>query len=853
MRLQTTHGVLLSMLLCTGCAHSSSFSISNDYMRLDGDNGVIKSLRVTSTPKGQLGANAINSIGLCSPVENNAAKVSIDKKNHVLKIHNAAFGIKRTIDLNGTAGSYPVELTPGTTLRQDFTISTGTLHRVSAHCPTWWSKTSTATYRLFKIVNGKKILVSSLTPKVVPDGSHVWIDAKNSSAGTFALEISNPKGKLGWWQTNQTAGRSYINGKVAVGKGFAVQCDTTQTGLVDVTAKLNGPKLSLTYQPISGLGTVKPWVSLKMGWVKSGYDVQSPKIKFNYVYANNDIVVPVYLFKRRSESYSYNFGWMRFNGRFGADLQIEPAKLKADISENEMDWHIEGNRLTLSVLKHVNGYPEHLTHFETSNAKLTSTLNEFMYTHNYSHDIGVNPDWADWMSAQMCYTTSAQAQLYEGVINGHHMDANGYVHSWGAMAGWPFPWQDDNNDGVNDLDTRHMPTNLNMIVGALRITEWNGDSKYLATVVERARRAMEFLLNDLHGKDGLLIIDFPGLQGHNNDFGSNYWDILPFGYKCAFTNSIFPRTLEAMATLEEMIQRDPAAKAQMPKNALAARSPEYYRNLAKVAVQKYNDTFWLEDKGRYAGCIDKDGNIHDYGFTFVNLQAMAFGEATPERARRIFDWMENGKSYTGKQDIIAKHIFAMRASTEINPAKTAPQSPKPSWWHRDWPGTDFEDQCQAGGAILYTTAHEIMARKALIGTENAWSRFKQVLGRYQLGDKLSGGSPLITGQTSQGGPGGTAGTCGIEGEFPESGLVPSQFLYVFMGIDATKDGLHIKPSLPNDLQWAAVKNMRWNKLVWDVRVDRQKVDMTCTTKYHEQKISRQLVNGEVTISRSDVK
>ncbi|MHB1463004.1 MAG: glucosidase family protein [Armatimonadota bacterium] len=848
--------LLLAALLLTGCTQAQPLSISNDYIRIDGTDGVIRSLRVSSTPKGKLSENIINGFSLFSPVANKSAKVTIDKKSHTLHIQNAAFGLTRIIEYPTSSPSYPVELKPGGVLAQQVEFKSGRLRRLAAQCPTWHTGDSTATFSLYRIDNGQRQLVSQMRPQLVGDGTTVWLDAKNSPAGTYSFEMSNPKGTIGWWQPTSNGpvpGASYVNDQEAKGKHYAIKIEAMLTGYANAVCKLDGPKLTLNYQPTTSLGDAKPWISMKMGWVKSGYDVKDPKIKFNYIVANNDIVVPVYLFKRRTESYSYNFGWMRFNGRFGADIQLGPVKLKADITENEMDWHIEGTKLEISVLPHKVGYPDHLTSFDSSNPKLTNPINEFLFTHNYSHDIGVNPDWADWMSAQMCYTTSKQAGLYEGVINGHFIQPNGYVNSWGAMPGWPFPFTDANGDGLNDLDTRHMPTNPNLIIGSQRLAAWNGDSTYLATVVNRARRAMGFMLNDLGGKDGLLVIDYPGLQGRNNEFGSNYWDITPFGYKCAFTNSIFPRSLEAMATLEEMISADPKAQKLLPASTLPARDPAYYRALAKTAIKKYNETFWLEDQNRYAGCIDKDGTVHDYGFTFVNLQAMAFGEASPERARRIFNWMETGTSYTGKQDIISKHVFAMRASTELNPGKTAPQTPKPSWWHRDWPGTNFEEQCQAGGAILYTTAHEIMARLKLLGTENAWSRFKQVLGRYMLGDRLSGGSPLITGQTSQGGPGGTAGACGIEGEFPESGLVPSQFLYVFMGIDATKDGLRIAPNLPTDLSWASVKNMRWDKLVWNVRVDRQQVSLKCLTKGHQQTITRPLVSGAVTIRRGEVK
>ena len=37
--------------------------------------------------------------------------------------------------------------------------------------------------------------------------------------------------------------------------------------------------------------------------------------------------------------------------------------------------------------------------------------------------------------------------------------------------------------------------------------------------------------------------------------------------------------------------------------------------------------FWNEDRGRFVACIDIDGAAHDYGFTFLNLEAIYYGFA----------------------------------------------------------------------------------------------------------------------------------------------------------------------------------------------------------------------------------
>ena len=111
---------------------------------------------------------------------------------------------------------------------------------------------------------------------------------------------------------------------------------------------------------------------------------------------------------------------------------------------------------------------------------------------------------------------------------------------------------------------------------------------------------------------------------------SNYWDVTSFGYQDAFLNAYFYGALEAMAQLEEHVGG-------------AARADEL-RTVRKKVRQRYNTLFWNGTAGRYVQSIDADGVAHDYGSTYVNLEAASFGLPTEDQARRIFEWLDHGQT-----------------------------------------------------------------------------------------------------------------------------------------------------------------------------------------------------------------
>jgi hypothetical protein len=71
---------------------------------------------------------------------------------------------------------------------------------------------------------------------------------------------------------------------------------------------------------------------------------------------------------------------------------------------------------------------------------------------------------------------------------------------------------------------------------------------------------------------------------------------------------------------------------------------------------------------------------------------------------------------------------------------------------------------------------------------------------------------------------------GVDLPFPESGLVPTYFLYGMMGISVDVEGLKIKPNLPSALKFAEVENLCYRNLPLKIRVTRDSVEITCKKK-----------------------
>ena len=317
---------------------------------------------------------------------------------------------------------------------------------------------------------------------------------------------------------------------------------------------------------------------------------------------------------------------------------------------------------------------------------------------------------------------------------------------------------------------------------------------------------MKYMLENLQGSSGVLTIRAKNHSGANGALGSNLWDILPFGGKDAFSNIYFYASVKAMAQLEKIFGNTAES------DRLVA--------LSKKIKTEFNNTFWDESKGRYIGCVDLKGKKHDYGFVFVNLEALYYNLGDSIKARKIYKWLARESTSSGTADALTRWSFAPRTTTiENNDWHNG------FFWSKDW---TFDKQLQNGGAWIYMSFYDIAVRSRYLSAASGYNRLIRILKRYSRKDRLMGGSPMIEGENVQGGENGAGAVGAGYNEFPEAGLVPCSFLYGILGIEPDAFGLVIKPKIPSSMGFGSVFNLDYRKCKMNIRVTQSDVTIECT-------------------------
>lgn len=383
-------------------------------------------------------------------------------------------------------------------------------------------------------------------------------------------------------------------------------------------------------------------------------------------------------------------------------------------------------------------------------------------------------------------------------------------------------------------DTRHLVNNAIYIKSAFEYFRWTGDQAFLKTMMPRLRTAMRFMMEEghglelnhircsWHGHDGRpgYTVNPDGTKtfhvGHGK--GGNYWDLLPFGWDDMYTTTHYYASLLAMAQLEETIE---TGNWKLGTRNVRHLSPEELRAHAARVKEVTNQKFWDEKAGRFVGTIDADGIPHDYGFTFVNLEAIHYGIASEEHAKEIMTWIDgervvDGDTSTGED--IYTYRLAPRATTKRNI----------EWYAHAWTGPEtlpFGGQVQDGGAVLGFSFYDVMSRIKTLGADDAWARLMairewdeevQAYGGYRKYYNDGKGGTTLQG-------GGTAGGVGIDFEFTESSMLSAVVPLGFMGLRPDGQVLEIEPNLPEACPQMTVRNLLYRGVPMDITVSKNSV------------------------------
>jgi hypothetical protein len=354
-------------------------------------------------------------------------------------------------------------------------------------------------------------------------------------------------------------------------------------------------------------------------------------------------------------------------------------------------------------------------------------------------------------------------------------------------------------------DTRHNINNLNFIRGSHDYFLWTRDLTFLREQMGRLRRAQRFVEHEFdtrrrrcvyttwpghEGRSGVRYVDGKKQIIPGEGIGSNYWDLLPFGGEDALASIYYHDALMDLADLEEGIRNHPEWCIETGAEAF---EPEDLRRHAEEVRAYGQQRFWNPATGRF-GTLDLDGRLYDYGFTFLNNEAVCYGFASPDQARSIHTWI-NGERVVPGDTSTGPDIYHWR----FGPRSTTKRNIDYYFWAWSNPESiPWGYQVQDGGAVLGWSYHDLTRRLICGGPDDAAARLGEIL-RWFDETQAEGGYRAYYAKdpsrgTMQGGnvPGGL----GLDREFFESILVPQVMLYGFMGFAPRVDGFAVRPRLP---------------------------------------------------------
>jgi len=429
---------------------------------------------------------------------------------------------------------------------------------------------------------------------------------------------------------------------------------------------------------------------------------------------------------------------------------------------------------------------------------------------SHTHILSEKLAWLDHWWTQPIVQNNVRNML-------NYRDSDGYI------------WTSDEGPMYYEGEGYHFDNNSKFLIGVSLLNCWDGNVSWLNSNIDALRSVMNYQMSNsgLQGNTGMLTIDCyyrpPAGQPDNNGRffnpsigegeASNYWDSWPFGYKSAYDDMYFYASVLGMKELERQMG--------------AWGNVAWYTSMASTIKTSFNNTFWDSSKKRYIGCVDIDGQSHDYGFTFLNLEAMYYGLASQAQADDIFSWLDGQRTISGDtstgSDIYA-YTWAPRSNTKS--AESVTQSGH-YWWY---PGNSGNNSCapggpctwnnyhENGGAILAESYYDVMARIKYKGANNAFTRLKAIMAQYHL-DELRR-DPL--------GGGGYYWKFGITGEYPESGLVPMVYFNGFMGVSVDAFQMTITPKLPSEMSYLTCQSVLYRQATLEITVTNSDVHIKCT-------------------------
>ena len=423
-------------------------------------------------------------------------------------------------------------------------------------------------------------------------------------------------------------------------------------------------------------------------------------------------------------------------------------------------------------------------------------------------------------------------------------------------------------------DTRMIDSNTSFISAGKQHFENTGDVAFLTQNINNYRKALMFLTNYMVDNG---LINLSNLVGHNGSaqgfatsFISTYWDIVSLAPNSSYVNSLYYKALQNMAYLEDAATQNGISVAKPTvKTTLTGLNVTYnytasaLREMADAVKAQvsaelnetnktgYFKTFEvtvngeLKQAGRFIEGYYNDTQI-DFGAVALNLMILESGVATEEQKHLVLNWLAS-------IDDLYEYVFAPKTNT-IDLANQY------CWAYK---ALEYGVSCQNGGAILFVSYYDILAKAQVYGADVAYSRLNEIMAwfsdvkdAFEASGETDAGNFFIPYYETHNGTlqgKGEEGALGLHAEFVENAILYATVPNVFFGLDTYygEDGLVMKvaPSLPEEISTWKMEQLRYAGLTFDLAVGNDFVVLCNVEELTLGALSRN-IKIEVTLSYS---
>ena len=436
-------------------------------------------------------------------------------------------------------------------------------------------------------------------------------------------------------------------------------------------------------------------------------------------------------------------------------------------------------------------------------------------------------------------------------------------------------------------DTRQPQFAFQWMDAFYNYVSYTQDETVLKQLMPKARKTMLFMLHCLQGENGLVNMDF--FSGHNGigttinadgsvtthpgeGIGSGYWDTLALSEINLESNAYFYTCLQQMAVLEAYCEENNISidEVSIKNRVIGEASVTYDYNSEKLYAlmdqvkARFSEDIKpvLEDDGRYTnegglwnpetgrfalGINEATGEIVDHGYVLFNEQAIVAGLGTDEQRLSVMQWINGDRIVDGDLstgDDIYFYEFAPRFNTadclsQFNFGLAELNFGDSSAWKVY--GTSFSRSVQNGGAVLWASYYDIIARAQVLGTDNAYERIEDIAQWYSKVNSTTTGTgtnffqayyDALEGQNNTGiykrqaANAGGVGAIGIDSEFLENVILVRAIPDAFY--EMTTDGLKqisFTNHLPEKIEYLKLDNLKLGSAFYSVYMNKNEIEV----------------------------